>query len=314
SYLLEGSYVGNRGTRLGVDRQINNTPAQYLSTSPVRDQRTFDFLSFQTPNPFRGTNPIYGTNISRGNLLRPYPHFGNIVVEEPIGYNWYHSLQMRIEKRFSQGYTFGLAYTWSKLMEAVEFLNSTDALPTEAISGQDRPQRIAVSGIYEFPFGRGRQFGGSMPKALDLVAGGWQLNAIVIFQSGQALGFGNALFLGNIKDISLDSGSRHVDRWFNTEAGFNKNTQQQLASNLRSHPPRFNHVRSDSQNRWDLSAIKNVAVHERFKVQFRAECFNALNHPNFANPNTAPTNTSFGRITGTNAQARTFQFALKTEF
>lgn len=71
SFLAEASYVGNRGTRLAVDRQLNNTPEQYLSTSPFRDQATIDYLGQAFPNPFRGTNRIYGANISRANLLRP---------------------------------------------------------------------------------------------------------------------------------------------------------------------------------------------------------------------------------------------------
>jgi hypothetical protein len=313
-YLLEASYVGNRGTRLGVDRNINVTPASYLSTSPVRDNNTINLLSQQFPNPFRGTNPIYGANISRGNLLRPYPHFGDIFVEEPIGYQWYHSLQVRAEKRMSQGYTFQLAYTWSKNMEAVSFLNASDPLPYESISSLDFPHRIALSGIYELPFGKGRRWGAGLPGPLEFFAGGWQLNAVIIYQSGQALGFGNALFAGRIEDIPLPSSRRNADRWFNTEAGFNRNSAQQLASNIRTFPLRFGGVRGDSQNRWDFSAIKNFRVQEKVRLQFRAEAFNALNHAILNNPNTTPTSGAFGTITGTAAPARTFQFALKLEF
>ncbi|MEX2260775.1 MAG: carboxypeptidase-like regulatory domain-containing protein [Bryobacteraceae bacterium] len=313
-FLMEASYVGNRGTRLGVLRDLNETPAQYLSQSPVRDQATINFLGAQFPNPFRGTNPIYPANISRGDLLKPYPHFGRITVEQPIGYNWYHSLQVRAEKRFSKGFTFQLAYTWSKLMEAVEFLNRVDPAPTEAISGLDRPHRIAASFIYELPFGRGRWIGSNLPAAVNFIAGGWQLNGVIIYQSGQALGFGNALFSGNIQDIALPSGERNADRWFNTEAGFNRNNAQQLASNLRTLPPRFSGIRGDSQHRWDLSALKNFRIRESARLQFRAEAFNALNHTILNNPQTSPTNSAFGRITGTAASARTFQLALKLEF
>jgi hypothetical protein len=314
SFVADASYVGNRGTRLPVTRELNATPAQYLSNSPVRDQRTIDFLGQSFPNPFRGTHPIYGANISRANLLRPYPQFGSITVEEPIGYNWYHSLQVRAEKRFSRGYTFQLAYTWSKLMEAVEFLNATDPMPYEVISGMDRPHRLALSGIYELPFGRGRPLANSLPRALDTIVGGWQLNGIVTWQSGQALGFGNALFIGNIEDIALPSSQRNADRWFNINAGFNRASNQQLASNIRTFPLRFSGVRGDAQNRWDISALKNFTIVERLRMQFRAECFNALNHTNLNNPNTTPTSSSFGVITGTASQARTFQFALSMEF
>jgi hypothetical protein len=313
-FLLEGTYVGNRGTRLQVSRNLNVTPAEYLSTSPVRDNETINFLSAQVTNPLAGTDPIYGARISRANLLRPYPHFGNILVEEPIGYNWYHSLQVRSERRFSKGFTFQLAYTWSKLMEAVEFLNPTDPLPYESISGLDRPHRLAASFIYELPFGRGRQFAGGVGRGLDYLIGGWQLNGIVSYQSGSPLGFGNAIFNGNIEDMVLPHSERTAERWFNVDAGFNRVASQQLASNIRTFPLRFSGLRGDDQHRWDLSALKYFRVTERLRAQFRAECFNALNQTNFNNPNTSPVNTAFGTITGTQSQARTFQFAVKLEF
>ncbi|MEP7364320.1 MAG: carboxypeptidase-like regulatory domain-containing protein [Acidobacteriota bacterium] len=312
--VLDASYVGNRGTRLGIDQRINETPNQYLSTSPTRDQTTINYLSQTFPNPFRGTDPIYGANTSRAALLRPYPQFGTISVEQPMGYSWYHAFQVRAEKRFSHGYTFQLAYTWSKAMEAVEYLNVADTQPVEVISGLDRPHRIAVSGIYELPFGKGRAHANSLPKAADMVVGGWQFNAVIIYQSGQALGFGNAIFNGDINSIALDSGSRNADQWFNVDAGFNRVNNQQLASNYRTFPLRFSGIRGDGQNRWDFSMIKYFPINEYAKVQFRAEAFNVLNKTILNNPNTTPTNSSFGRITGTAAPARTFQFALKIEF
>src|SRR5262249_10386474 len=82
-FLIEGMYVGNRGTRLGINHQLDNTPAQYLSTSPVRDNNTINFLGQSFPNPFFGTNPIYTANISRANLLRPWPQFTGVQVEQP---------------------------------------------------------------------------------------------------------------------------------------------------------------------------------------------------------------------------------------
>jgi hypothetical protein len=313
-FLVEGSYVGNRGSRLNINRRINETPIEYLSRSQLRDTATINYLSRQFPNPFKGTNPIYGNNISRANLLKPYPQFGNLVVNEPQGYSWFHSFQGRIEKRFSQGYTFDLSYTWSKSMEATAYLNIADTRPYESLGGLDRPHRVAISGIYEFPFGKGRRWAAQTPRAADLFIGGWQLDAVIIFQSGAPLGFGNALFLGDVKDIPLPSGERNADRWFNTAAGFNRNSREQLASNYRQFPLRFSGIRGDAQHRWDLSALKNFSITERVGLQFRAECFNALNRPIFNNPNTSPTSGAFGRITGTQAQARTFQFALKLKF
>jgi hypothetical protein len=313
-FVADVSYVGNRGTRIPVFRNYNNTPAQYLSRSPTRDQATINFLSAVSPNPFAGLDPIFGANISRGNLLKPYPQFGDIRVEEPIGYSWYHSLQLRTEKRFAQGYTFQLAYTWSKLMEALEFLNATDPTPYESIGDLDRTHRVAASGIWELPFGKGKYFGGQLPGAVNFFIGGWQLSGVVTRQSGQPLGFGNRIFTGDLKNIALPSEQRTVERWFNVDAGFNRVAAQQLASNLRTFPLRFSGIRSDDQTRWDFSLTKSFPLTERFKAQFRAEVFNAWNNTNLNAPNTDPTSTAFGTITGTSGEPRNWQFAFKLTF
>ena len=156
-FVVDSAYVGNRGTRLAVTRNYNATQNKYLSTLPTRDTATINFLSQQFPSPFVGLNPVFGNTMSREQLLRAYPEFSTAVnVEEPIGYSWYHSLQTKAEKRFAHGLTFQLAYTWSKQMDATEFLNGGDPLPYETISGFDRSHRIAASGIVESPFGKGR--------------------------------------------------------------------------------------------------------------------------------------------------------------
>jgi hypothetical protein len=313
-FVIDSAYVANRGTRLAVSRNYNATPNRYLSTLPTRDQATINSLSQQFPNPFRGLNSIFGNNTSREQLLRPFPHFGAVTVEEPIGYSWYHSMQSKIEKRFAKGFTFQLAYTWSKQMDATEFLNAGDPLPYETISGGDRTHRVAASGIAELPFGKGRAFASNLPRWGDTIVGGWQIAYVVQRQSGPPIGFGNVIFTGDIKNITLDGDQRDVDRWFNTDAGFNKNAAQQLASNIRTFPLRFSGLRGDDQQRWDFSLSKKFIITERVNASFRAEAFNAFNHVNFSTPNTNPTDTNFGRITGTQSAARSWQFALKVTY
>jgi hypothetical protein len=151
-FLVEATYVGNRGTHLGVNHQIDNTPAQYLSKSLSRDQATINSLSQVFPNPFNGTNPIYGATTSRGSLLRPFPQFSGVTVEEPVGFSWYHALQARIEKRFSHDYTFQFSYTYSKTMQATEFLNPTDPIPYRSIADLDRTHHLVSSFVWEMPF------------------------------------------------------------------------------------------------------------------------------------------------------------------
>lgn len=312
-FLLEATYVGNRSTRLNVLRNMNFTPAQFLSTSPVRDQPTINFLGQNFPNPLRGTNPIYGANISRAALLQPFPHFGAVNIHEPVGYNWYHSLQMRVEKRFTRTYTAQMSYTWSKNMEATEFMNLQDPTPYEVVSALDRTHRITASGIWEIPYGRGRQFGGSSHPIMNGIFGGWQLNSAWQHQSGAPLGFGNAIFNGDLKNVVLPGNQRSVDQWFNVDAGFERNNALQLASNLRRFPLRFNGIRGPVQDRLDFGLIKNFRITERFVLQFRAETFNALNFANLANPNTSVTQGAFGTITSQDPP-RSWQGALKLTF
>ena len=260
-FMAEASYVGNRGTRLGVNRQVNPLPRQYLSTAPLRDQAVINYLGEVFNNPFFGLGPFYTRTITRANLLRPYPHFGNITTEEPVGYNWYHSLQIRAARRL-RSFTSTFGYAFSKLMDATSFLNETDPLPYEVISGSHRPHRLTASGVWEVPVGRGRRYLRRMPAAGQLVLGGWQFSAIVMRQAGPPLAFGNIPFAGDIKDIPLPKSQRNVDRWFNTEAGFFTSTAFNLASNIRAFPPYFASVQADGQAKWDLSLTKSFRLRE----------------------------------------------------
>lgn len=123
----------------------------YLSTSPVRDQTAINYLGQSFPNPFYGLASVYGTTITRANLLRPYPEFSSVQETDPAGFSFYNALQATAQKRFSHGYTLNLAYTWSKGMDAMTFLNSVDPRPWYGIRSFDRAQRIVVSGVWELP-------------------------------------------------------------------------------------------------------------------------------------------------------------------
>jgi len=312
-HMLEAAYVGNRNTRLPVTRNLSFTPQQYYSTLPSRDQKTIDYLSFNFPSPYYGLNPQFtSSTISRESLLRQYPHFSNVQYDDAVGYSWYHSLQTRMEKRFSKGYTLQISYTWSKAMEAASFLNSFDPMPYESLADIDRTHRLAGSGIWELPFGKGRQFGSQMHPALEFFAGGWQLGGIYQRQSGQPIGWGQPLFIGDSSTVVLPSDQRNCDRWFNTSV-FNRNSAQQLASNVRTFPYRFSNMRVDSQRRWDFSLIKNFRINERFTMKFRADTFNALNEVVLRGPQATPTNSAFGTITA-QEPPRSWQFTLNLAF
>jgi hypothetical protein len=326
--VIEMSYVGNRGTRLPVNRDLNGLPNQFLSTSPVRDQDQINYLSQNFPNPFRGLDPIYGANINRSQAFRPYPHFGSITVNQPVGYSWYHALQSRIERRFQAGYTLQFSHTWSKAMEATEFLNAANPLPSEVIAALDRTHTFRGSAIWELPFGRGRKYLASAPAVVDLFLGGWQFNGVMQHQSGQPTGFGNRIFNGDLSQVTIPGDQRSVDQWFRlvpnedpaTRAtrplvpyGFEWRAALQLASNVRTLPLRFGGIRGPVQDRWDFSLIKNFQIREGVRTQFRAETYNAFNFANLGNPNSDPTNAAYGTITGQDSP-RSWQFALRVTF
>jgi len=311
--LIEPGYTANRGTRLGVTRELNALPNQYLSTSAVRDETRIASLSQVFPNPFFGLAPSYTGTITRANLLRPYPQFGNLTAIVPDGYSWYHSMQLRAERRLRNGLSIQGSYVWSKFMEAQDYLNPADARPYESLSDTDRPHRITISGIWEIPLGRGRRLGGQMAKAMDFLVGGWQLNGVSIMQSGPPLGFGNALLTTDIRAVPLAGDLRSVDRWFNTDV-FVRDASRQFQQKYRQFPLRFGGVRADGQRGSDWSLFKAFPVTERVKVQFRAELYNAYNQASFNSPNTNPTSGAFGTVTDTASEAKNWQFSLFLRF
>jgi hypothetical protein len=317
--LVEVAYVGNHGDDIQTSRDLRPLPLEYLSRTFYRDTATINYLSEQVPNPFAGLLPgtsLNGNNISRSYLLSSgnYPHFTGLSTTENEGYSWYHALQVRSERRFAAGWTVTANYLWSKNMEATGRLNGQLSPLEYVISDQDRPHRFVVSSIVELPFGKGRRFLNGPSAAVDKIVGGWQVQGIYTAQSGQALGFGNALFIGDIHDITLPKSERRVERWFNTGAGFERASNRQLGSNYRVMPSRFNDVRSDGINSFDLSALKNTKIGERFNAQFRAEFLNAFNHTLFGNPNTSPTSSAFGQVTTQRGYPRRIQFGLKLLF
>jgi len=302
--LFELGYVGTRGVRQRVSTAFNPVPRRYLSTSPVRDQATIDYLSARVANPFVGIAGFAGSaffasaNTTRAQLLQPYPHFGGLSTGLPAGSSWYHALMARFERRLSQGLQAQASYTWSKTMRALDYLNDTDSTPEHVVCNLDRPHRLATTLMYELPFGAGRRWAGAARGWLNHLIGGWEVQAIYQAQSGPPLGFGNVIYRGTYPDLRLPRSRQTLEQWFNT-AGFERNPNLQLANNVRFFPARISAVRADGINVWDLAAHKTFRLTEKLRLQLRGEAEGAMNHPNFEAPNTAPASTLFGRVTTT---------------
>ncbi len=302
--LIELGYTGNRGTHLGLGGGYDPVPAQYLSTLGVRDQPTIDKLTKAVPNPFFGLpdyvgSDLQGSTVAYSQLLRPFPQFNGVSSTTSDGFSWYHAMNVRAEKRFSQGYTLSLTYTWSKFMEAVERLQNQDPGPQHVISPQDRPHHTVLSGIWELPVGRGRRLVNTRNPLFNGVVGGWSIQGIYQWQSGAPIDFGDVILRNTYASLVLPWDQRTTQRWFNIDAGFERNSSQQLAQDIRTFPLRLSNLRAGNWNNWDLSLFKSFRIRERMNFQIRAEANDALNHAMFNAPNAAPANTLFGTVNNT---------------
>ena len=150
--VVDTSYVGSRTHNLQVSNDINSLTTDQLALGTT-------YLNQAQPNPFYKVLP---SNTSRGaaattqrrNLLVPYPQFTSITeVAQSLGKSWYNSMQLKVEKRMSHGLSLLASYTVSKNMEALAYLNPQDKTLSRELAAYDVPQRLAFSGIYEFPVG-----------------------------------------------------------------------------------------------------------------------------------------------------------------
>ena len=326
--MIEAGYVGNRGLQLqrtaesGIDiDQINPT---YLSLGSQLNQLV--------ANPFYGkvtTGVLAASQVTVGQLLRPYPQFTSVVPLFESGANsGFNSLQIRTRKRFSHGLQFEGSYVWSKVIdEGSNNENSYNTRMTRSVASINIPHRFIMSYVYELPFGHGRHFGANAAKGVNWALGGWQVNGITTLQSGTPLSISASNVTGlsnpnaaasNLPEYANCNGQNAVlsgdihnrlNQFFNTAAfsqpaPFTFGTCSAYLAGV--HGPRVSST--------DLSLFKDFFPHEHVRVQFRAEFFNAFNHVIFSNPNTSVTSTSFGTISSQANSPRQVQFGLKLLF
>jgi hypothetical protein len=317
-FVLSVGYLGSRGSDLEVPRSLKPLPDSELSKSPTRDQTTINYLTANLPNPFSGIPQFTGTSLSgtvlaRPALIEPYPQFSAITYYTYDGKSWYDALNVKAEKRFSRGYLVAMTYTWSKFLAANTLLNAGDASPSKYLSAQDYPHHVALTAIYELPFGKGRKFLSGMNKFLQPILGGWDLSYIYSYQTGAPVNFGNVLLTGPASEIPLPSSQRSASKWFNTSV-FNTVSAQQLADNLITLSPTFAKVRASAYNSSDASLLKRTTIHEQVRLEFRADFLNILNQVDFAAPNVTPTSSSFGIVTTQMNVPRRIQAMLRLTF
>ncbi len=334
SISLEMGYIGNKGTKLadGGGFQEDQLPpaAQALGSQLLQS----------VPNPFFGiitAGPLAAATTTRGQLLRPYPQYTNLLNFRPTAASSsYNAFQLQLSKSLSHGVQFVVAYTNGKAMDdssnAVDFRSDLGGSgrhqdyynrhADRALSLNDISQRLVVSHVVDLPFGRGRLIGAKWNRLTDEVLGGWQFNGIATFQSGKPLIIENSsnnsgaysdLQRPNVSgDPFLPSNRPTQDKlakWFEPSV-----FSQPAAFTFGSAPRVLPNVRSDAMKNFDLSLFKNFAITEHSQVQFRGEFFNAFNAPQFNLPGQTFGAAGFGVVSSQLNNPRQIQFGLKILF
>jgi hypothetical protein len=313
--LIEVGYLGNKGTKLafGDPLQMNWLPNEFLALGAQLNQ--------QVDNPFFGfiqTGPLSGPRVARRQLLLPFPQYTGVNREFAMAASSiYHAMTLRVEKRTRTGLTLLGSYTISKqiddsstqrgfLDQAGGILNMENLRLERSVSSFDVPQRLVASFVYDMPFGRGKTFGGDMPRALDYVIGGWVVAGIATFQSGLPIAVSRPS-VNNGSSARLDNPT--IDRWFDTSV-FSAAPAFTFGNVGRLLPD----VRGDALNNLDLNISKNFYIKERFRFQLRGEAFNLTNTPSFGLPVGGVTNANFGRVNAQRNAPRAVQLAAQFHF
>jgi hypothetical protein len=247
------------------------------------------------------------------------------------GRGWYDSMQVKLNKTFSHGFQALVSYTWSKALDyssgwygsengiggsaAIQDFYHPEA--SKGPAGYNIPHFLSIAGVYELPFGKGKPYVQSGVGAAIL--GGWQLNTIAQFRSGQPI---NIQVTGDVANIGNDVswwnyarpnlvGDPHISdpteqRWFNTAA---------FAVPLFSYGNAGKNIlNAPGVNNIDLSLFKKFPIKESWSVELRVESFNTFNIINLGAPDTTLGSSTFGVITSVGSPPRVLQFGLKLAF
>ena len=245
---------------------------------------------------------------------RPFPLYSDITWNEGANSSIYNSLQLSAEKRLAHGIQFVGSYTWSHAIDSGTFVGARQNFQNLAAergnSDTDVRQRFVLSGFWQLPFGRGRTFGKNLPRAVDLLAGGWQLNTITSLYTGLPFSPSSAVNTLNgsggqrpdrIGNGNLPSDQRSILRWFDTTA-FRTPGQYVFGNAGRDI------LIGPGTRQVDLALSKSFALTEtpRRALEFRAELFNVSNTPQFNNPNASIGSANAGIISSAGSP-QTFQ-------
>jgi hypothetical protein len=282
----------------------------------------------------RARNLLVVRNIGNGNSGFPGARLvntrGTVQTVEYTGQSWYDSLQTKLEKRFSGGLSVLTSYVWSHAIDnspgnfctggtgpsTCGFSNPLRPELDRASSDYDIRHRFSFASVWELPFGRGRRFGGDLPRAADILVGGWQLNTDLFVQSGPPFTvFANGVRADIIGDPTPTAEQRARGLELNP-AAFRAAVTPVFSTDPGG--PRFGNLgrnvfRGQRQEFVNASLFKNFRFSENFNVQLRAQAYNLFNHVNRFRPETNLTSGNFGLDTA-EQRRRQLEFGLRLEF
>ncbi|HYR86049.1 MAG TPA: carboxypeptidase regulatory-like domain-containing protein [Terriglobia bacterium] len=339
NFLLEVDYVGSKGTRLNRRENTNtaepNGPGALIQLSsipvqPINPLTGQPFLSDPIANAglaprFRRLVPI-AINTWENNTLY---FLDNVFQTTSTAFSNYHSLQVLGEKRLSAGLTFTASWTWSKAISDATGFSGGGTFDTgnriqdifnkkadKGLSSLDHRHRVSYAVVYDLPFGPNKPFLNGGPAVWQKLAGGWVLDGIYTYQSGLPLTvkFNGDVFSSGTDNArpdqvcnpNLPGGEQTLDRFFKTDC-FKQQSPIRFGTAGRST------VTGPGINNFDLAVMKNTQIGEKVNTQFRAEFFNALNHPQWNPPNRFIDQAGFGVISSAR-DSRIIQFGLKLIF
>jgi len=239
----------------------------------------------------------------------PYPGYASISLFEQAGSSNYNALQVRVERRFSDGFGFLSSYTWGHAIDdrpgqgGGASQNYYNLRAERGNADFDIRHNWVVSGSYNLPFRQGKGWGG------------WSLNAISTVQSGRPFTvtmlpplFQVGTRPNVVPGVNWKPVTQGPAQWFNPAAfGF-------VVPNLGIGTLGRNTLTGPGLNNLDLSVSKKQRLGSDAQMQFRAEFFNILDHTNFGLPNSVFTGPAFGAITSTSSPERQIQFGIKLGF
>jgi hypothetical protein len=331
---LEVAYTGSYSDRIGRTYRADFLPEQYWNADNTRNTTANSFLNANVTNPFRLSNFAFlqqsnptlysrmagnsfftSSTIRRHELLRGFPQMTTLnysnIANGAVKVN---TLDIRLNRRFANGLSGILSFAANSAREN-RTVEEYERAPTiwQGNNG-GRPYRITASGVWELPFGTGRQFlnGGGVVSAL---VGGWRLAGNFDYQPGSLLGdWGNLFFYGDMADIAISNPTN--DRWFNTDAGFEKDPSKTPAGfQKRTFPFRVDGVRGQSLSFLNTSLSRTLELGGNRSIDLRLDVQNLLNRQHWRNANLSPTSTNFGKVTRvTQNFMRFFTFGLRLNF